>query len=343
MPSIFRKSFRHHNPLRATYLPLIARLRRIGFHKYRRRLTKRLFKKPGRWLFDAAYGSGLGGTGRMAIDLPGGSRTFRFDGRHGHFGMVYMHPEHLLFEPGVAALLDAFATGPKVFYDVGANWGMLSLYAATLPGFRGPIHAFEPVPLASRDLIDIVRQLGLESRIACHEVAASDRAGTARMKLPLAGDTGWSKISDDGDMDVRAARLDDMDLPDPDFIKLDVEGHEFQALFGARARLRRARPHVVLENWLELQTPNITADPLRLLEDEGYGLFIPCWQYARNGAPFLWPDAHPPTPERDQTFVLVPVTSEQRFLMSRHLSVYACPSERMNELRAAFEEIPRLM
>ncbi len=342
MPSIFRKPFRHRNPVRATHLPLIARLRRIGFRAYRRRLAKRLFKKPGRWLFDAAYGIGLGGAGRMTLDLPEGPRAFRFDGRHGHFGMVYMHPEHLLFEPGVAALLDAFAVGPKVFFDVGANWGLLSWYAASLPGFRGPIHAFEPVPLVARDLADIARQLDLASRVVCHEVAASDRAGTARMKLPPAGDTGWSKIADDGDIDVRTARLDDMDLPDPDFIKLDVEGHEFQALLGARGRLRRARPHVVLENWLEPEAPNVTADPLRLLEDEGYGLFIPSWQYARDGAAFPWPGVHPPTPDEDQTFVLIPVTPEQRFLMARHLSVYACPSERMGELKAVFEEIPRL-
>lgn len=342
MVPMFRKPFRYHNPFRVTRLPLVARLRKIGFHRYRKRWTKRLFKKPGRLLFDAAHGLGLGGTGRMTVDFPDGVREFRFDGRHGHFGMVYMLPEHVLFEPGVAALLDAFATNARVFFDVGANWGLLSLYAATLPGFRGPIHAFEPVPSAGRDLESIVEELGLAERITCHRVALSDRAGTGRMKLPLAGDTGWSKVSDTGDIDVRLARLDDMELPDPDFIKLDVEGHEYQVLAGARARLRRSRPHVILENWLELDTPDVTTGPLRMLEDEGYSLFIPCWQHKRDGTPFLWPEAVPPTPDRDQVFVLIPATPEQRFLMTRHLSVYACPSERMGELRQTFEEVPRL-
>jgi FkbM family methyltransferase len=342
MTSLFRKPFRHRNPFRIARLPLIARLRAIGFHKYRRRWTKRLFKKPGRLLFDAAYGLGLGGIGRMTVDLPGGAREFHFDGRHGHFGMIYMYPEHMLFEPGVAALLDAFATDSRVFFDVGANWGLLSLYAATLPGYRGPIHAFEPVPSTIGDLEGIVAELGLSGRIACHHVGLSDRTGPGRMTLPVAGDTGWAKIAAEGDIDVRLARLDDMDLPDPDFIKLDVEGHEYEALAGARTRLRRSRPHVILENWLELDKPDVTTAPLRLLEDEGYRLFIPCWQLALNGKSFLWPDAHPPTPGQDQVFVLVPVTPEQRFLMARHLSVYACPTERMGELRRTFEEIPRL-
>ena len=342
MTSMFRKSFRHRNPFRIKRLPLVARLRKIGFYEYRKRWAKRLFKKPGRLLFDVAYGLGLGGKCRMTVEFPGGVREFRFDGRHGHFGMVYMFPEHILFEPGIAALLDAFATNSRVFFDIGANWGLLSLYAAALPRFHGPIHAFEPVPMTSGDLEGIVGELGLAERITCHAVGLSDRTGPGRMTLPLAGDTGWAKVSEAGDLDVRLARLDDMDLPDPDFIKLDVEGHEYQALVGGRARLRRSRPHVILENWLELDKPDITTSSLRLLEDEGYSLFIPCWQHTSNGKSFLWPDAHPPTPDEDQTFVLVPVTPEQRFLMTPHLSVYACPSERMSELRRTFEEVPRL-
>ena len=68
------------------------------------------------------------------------------------------------------------------------------------------------------------------------------------------------------------------DLPDPDFIKIDAEGHELRILQGATAVLRRARPHIILENWLERRDLPATIAPLKLLEREGYRLFVPCWQ-----------------------------------------------------------------
>ncbi|MSO85850.1 MAG: FkbM family methyltransferase [Rhodospirillales bacterium] len=320
---------------------MVAKLHRAGFHQYRKRWTKRLFKKPGRALFDLAYGLGLRGEGRMILDLPGGPREFRFDGRHAHFGMIYQHPDHLLFEAGVAALLDAFMTGSRVFYDGGANWGWASLYAATLPRYHGPIHAFEPVPVAYRDLAAVVAELNLAARITCHNVALSDRTGAGRMVQPDPLNTGWARVTDAGGFEVRLAELDGLDLPDPDFIKLDVEGHEYRVLKGARQRLIRGRPHVILENWLELDRPDLTAAPLRFLEAAGYSLYVPCWQRTVDGAPFVWPEPHPPTPSPDQVFVLVPVTSDQRFLMARHLSIYGCPAERKDELRRVFEEVPR--
>ncbi len=338
---MFRRPFRHRNPFRTISLPLIAHLYRIGFHRYRRRWAKRLLKKPGRALFDLAHGLGLQGEGRMALELPGGSREFHYDGRNAHFGTIYLHPDHLLFEAGVAALLDAFMTGSRIFFDGGANWGWASLYAATLPRYHGHIHAFEPVALAHRDLARAVAELDLAARITCHNVALSDRTGTGRMVQPDPLNTGWAHVTNTGGFEVRLAELDGLGLPDPDFVKLDVEGHELRVLKGAREVLRRARPHVVLENWLEPSRPDVTLAPLRFLMDEGYGLYVPCWQQRVNGEPFLWPEPHPPTASEDQVFVLVPTTPDQRMLMARHLNIYACPRERMDELRRVFEEIPR--
>lgn len=276
----------------------------------------------------------------MALELPEGVREFRFDGRHAHFGTIYLHPDHLLFEAGVAALLDAFMEGSRVFFDGGANWGWASLYAATLPRYRGPIHAFEPVPSAHRDLARAVSELNLTARITCHTIALSDRTGIGRMVQPDALNTGWAHMTDADGFEVRQAALDELGLPDPDFIKLDVEGHEARLLDGAREVLRRARPHVVVENWLEPDRPDATVAPLRILIDQGYRLFVPCWQQSANGAPFLWPEPHPPTASEDQMFVLVPTTPEQRMLMARHLNIYGCPKERMDELRRVFEEFP---
>lgn len=345
MGSLFRRPVRHVNPFRVARLPLIARLYSLGFHRFRKRWTKRLFKRPARLLFDVAYHRlKLQGEGRMTVAFPDGPRGFGFDGRSAQFAGVYMLPEHMVFEPGVAALLDTYMTGGRVFFDVGANWGYLSLYAATLPGYAGPIHAFEPVPSAHRDLVRAVDELGLGARIVCHEMALSDRTGEGRMIIPDAVNTGWAKVVEasvveTGCFPVRTVRLDDLTLPDPDFIKIDAEGHERRILEGATAVLRRARPHVILENWLEHRDLPATLAPLKLLEREGYRLFVPCWQ-TPGDPPVVWPEPHPPSPAPDQVFVLVPTTPEQRLFMTEHLSLYACPAERMNELRERFEVVP---
>ncbi|MBM3565177.1 MAG: hypothetical protein FJX42_03570 [Alphaproteobacteria bacterium] len=147
MGQFFHRRCTHTNPFRVVHIPLIASLYRIGFHRFRRRWLKRLFKKPARFLFNVAYHLlKLEGRGRISLSLPGGPREFGFNGRNSQFGSVYMLPEHIVFEAGVAALLQALMQGNRVFFDIGANWGYLSLYAATLPSYTGPIHAFEPVP-----------------------------------------------------------------------------------------------------------------------------------------------------------------------------------------------------
>jgi len=46
---------------------------------------------------------------------------------------------------------------------------------------------------------------------------------------------------------VQAYRLDDLELPAPDLIKIDCEGAEMQVLQGAAETLRKHRPVVHLE------------------------------------------------------------------------------------------------
>lgn len=87
-----------------------------------------------------------------------------------------------------------------------------------------------------------------------HEVAVSDHSGEISFfeNLTNAGYSSLTARESRGEIReirVKCARLDDL-LGDPakvDFIKIDVEGHEYQALCGARNLLKRCAPIVLFE------------------------------------------------------------------------------------------------
>ncbi|NQW12560.1 MAG: FkbM family methyltransferase [Alphaproteobacteria bacterium] len=90
--------------------------------------------------------------------------------------------------------MEVFLTGDRVFYDIGSNWGYFSLYAATLPNYSGPIHAFEPIEETFCDLNNWVGQTGQVKRISCHKTALSDRDGTSHMGV-VSSDSGLASLA----------------------------------------------------------------------------------------------------------------------------------------------------
>jgi len=333
---------RSPNPYRLDSVPTIATLYRAGFHRFRRRWTKRLFKRPGRWLYDFGYGVlKLGGEGVIAYAAAGGEKRLRFAARHRHFAYLYMLPPGTIFEPQVMGLLEILMRDDEVFFDGGANWGMLSLHAATLPGWTGPIYAFEPMAETFADLSGLVAQAGLEQRITCLNLALSDSDDEAEMMLGDGANSGTATLElgalDGLRFPVRRARLDDLDLPAPSFIKLDVEGHEGAALTGAARTLQTAKPMVIFETWYHPGGGDAWRAPFRVLEAAGYEFFRPVW--LRNAEPDaeVWPDAQPVSNDL-RILRLLPMSEGHRPLMAEHINVFACHRDRLGELESRFAD-----
>jgi FkbM family methyltransferase len=330
------------NPLRAEDLPLIARLTQIGFHHYRRRWAKRIFKKPGRMLFDVAHHTlRLGGRGAFVLDLPDGPVRLVFDAGKVHFRGIYEGGIDG-YEPEVAAILETLLTGERVFYDVGANWGYFTLYAAGIPGYTGAVHAFEPIADTFADLDDLTRQVGFAGRVSCHPIALSDGDGEATMAFdPI--DTGTARLATagqggmGGSRRVRLARLDGLGLPPPWLMKVDVETHEAQVFRGAAAVIAGAKPFIVFENWIERGDPQATLRPLRTLEEMGYALYRPCWEFSDGAETFVWPEATPPRPCRHRRLALVRFAAESRCQFAPQINALACHRDRLAELTQTFE------
>jgi len=130
-----------------------------------------------------------------------------------------------------------------VVYDIGAHGGVYSIILKSrFPNIQ--VISFEPQP---EDLLVNLR-LNQMATDNVHEIAVGSDAGLVRM-------TTWERSSNHvsvaGDREVRMVRLDEytsaQNIPDPDWIKIDIEGMELPALKGAEALIRRSRPTIICE------------------------------------------------------------------------------------------------
>jgi FkbM family methyltransferase len=330
------KSMVLNNPFQVHSVPFIVKLSKVGYYKFRKRWAKRFFKRPFRALFNFAYHTlKMSGEGEMTLTLPSGSKRFSFNGRNLQYSGVYAYGPEFVFEAPLVAVMEKLLEKDEVFFDIGANWGCLSFYAAAFPNYTGAIHAFEPMPGTHTDLQNVVDQTGLSSRITCHKVGLSDRTDSGTMILPDGIQSGWAKIVKGGKgIDVELSRLDDMDLPDPKFLKIDAEGHELELLRGAEKTLQKSKPFIMFENWLTPHELEEMIGPWCFLESLGYTFFCPGWRRETPAGPEVSFDNMPPDGAEQ---CLIPVLKEHRFMGPTHWSFLAVHEEKINELTKKFD------
>jgi FkbM family methyltransferase len=160
----------------------------------------------------------------------------------------------------------------RTVLDVGANLGAHTVELSRLAGSAGAIHAFEPQRLVFQLLCANVA-LNSCTNVFAHRAAVGAIAGT--MLVPwLDPDQsynygGLSLIEAPAGEPVPLLTIDSLNLEDCQFIKLDVEGMEVEALRGAAATVSRFRPILYVEN--DRQTRS--AELIILLQNYGYRLY----------------------------------------------------------------------
>jgi FkbM family methyltransferase len=145
-------------------------------------------------------------------------------------------------------LLPSLIDRRRIALDVGANKGV---WAEVMRRYATHVHAFEPNPKIFREL-----QRSAHRDVTAYRLALSDRSGRFELHIPM-GRRGYSNQGGTlnerkagisyGSVPVETRRLDEMNLGDIGFIKIDVEGHEMAVLEGAETTLRRCRPTLVIE------------------------------------------------------------------------------------------------
>lgn len=156
--------------------------------------------------------------------------------------------------------------------EAGANIGVHTVALSKLTGPQGAVVAFEPQRLVFQTLC---ANLALNSCANVHALQAGLGAMAGQMRVPpfppdrplnfggvslMGGETGEA---------VAIKTLDDMDLPACALIKLDIEGMEVDALYGAARTIKTLRPLLYVENDRAARSDQL----ISLLLDWDYRLF----------------------------------------------------------------------
>ncbi len=205
-------------------------------------ITRRF--KHNRLVRSGAYQLGEALGDRVLIGRTVGGSPIALSMRDHQHRAIYFYGE---YEPEITALFHRFVHPGSTVFDVGANAGYFSITSAEL---GAGVHAFEPNPRVRALLLRSVALGG--SSIEVVAAACSDHNGTMPLYLSDPGNTGMTGLATPTDVsvEVEVIKLNDYAARTrarPDLIKMDVEGHEREALTGADSLLRECRPTLIVE------------------------------------------------------------------------------------------------
>lgn len=164
------------------------------------------------------------------------------------------------FEPRTLKQYENLVKQGDVVLDIGANVGAHTLPFARLVGPNGRVIAFEPTQWAFEKLrrnLELNPQLA--DRVECNQaLLVAERndslPGQIYSSWPLEEEQGLHAEHKGRLMTTAGARVTTLDdaiagknLTRVDFVKIDVDGHEYAVIKGATDVLRRLRPRILME------------------------------------------------------------------------------------------------
>jgi len=190
-------------------------------------------------------------------------------------------------EPGAVEEFLGFmnvASKAKILWDVGALFGFFSL-AFALKGAERRALAFEPNPISRAKLDECLHlnptakvevfdfPVGLPDKVVEFECGFHYTAVTESPARP--GEKGSAQKETVALKTMSIDELIERNFAPPDIIKIDVEGHEFDVLLGARKLLLAKKPILSVELHPDLLARRGTSGLAiaEYLEDAGYVIY----------------------------------------------------------------------
>jgi len=176
----------------------------------------------------------------------------------------------VLFEKFIVTFVRHFINPNKNIIDLGANIGTHSIIYSNYT--NGIVYSFEPQKTVFDILNKNVELNNCKNIItynfggsninkkfymnACYE--NKDNQGAFKIDETLDATTG---------LEIECKIIDELNIENIGYIKIDIEGHEYEALLGLKKLLKKEKPYLMIEIHNSCPTRNQT---FMLLEELGY-------------------------------------------------------------------------
>jgi FkbM family methyltransferase len=189
-----------------------------------------------------------------------------------------------IYDLAVSEVIARLVQSGDLVIDAGANVGYMTLLARVAASPNGQVIGFEPHPDLCRIAADNIVASSRKFELAAAEIrnqALGEASGQADLVVPAAFDKndglariGAAKDAGDRTLPVEVTTVDDVVGSDVvGLLKLDVEGHEYAILKGARQALINGQiRHIVFDNH-----DGTESGAVALLQEHGYSVFAIGW------------------------------------------------------------------
>lgn len=148
----------------------------------------------------------------------------------------------------------------KIIYDIGGYIGILATFFAISAGKTGKVIVFEPNPENYKRIKENIELNGLKN-VQMLNIGIGEKRETKKLVFMRYNSATGSmekniqlnilKEERAKSIQVEVYTLDNCievnKLPKPDFIKIDIEGMEYNALMGMSATISKCKPHMYIE------------------------------------------------------------------------------------------------
>ena len=169
------------------------------------------------------------------------------------------------------------------FLDIGANMGFYSLAIPKInPNLK--VHSFEPQPGTYSTLVKNLDLNKLQGSVTAHNCGLGSVNTTATMFIPKFTGSGGGSFanlhSEEGNPEQVEVQVNTLDTYldstiNPDLIKIDVEGFEYEVLSGGLQIIEHHKPTIVIEllrKWMKSFGKH-PQDVIRMLSPFGYKVY----------------------------------------------------------------------
>jgi FkbM family methyltransferase len=179
-------------------------------------------------------------------------------------------------------VIETFVKEGDVCFDIGANIGAVSLMLSKKISKLGLCYAFEPGLVQFKRLLNNIKINNLQKTIKPINIALSDSNNYLNWQEDSdnLGNASCTNVIGDQTIKVKAKKLDDFvkkhKINKVDFIKIDVEGMEYEVLKGSIETIRKYKPIIYYETRLEFEMGRkrkVLFELEKLLISLGYELF----------------------------------------------------------------------